>query len=134
MPGDRARDVVYAALTDEPATTSDLYDRVGYVALMRAGLVPYPAFRETLVELAAEGRAAYATDDDGATVWRRKSGEGRCRSDQPDQAAVERGRGMREHGREAAERESAARPGEQPADEDPTKPAPPGSVPTTGQP
>ena len=68
MPGE---DVVFAALTEEPATTSALYDRVGYPALVRAGLVAYTAFRETLAGLEADGRAASDTDADGATVWRR---------------------------------------------------------------
>jgi hypothetical protein len=71
MPNDRGREIVFAALDDEPATTSALYDRVGYPALLRAGLIAYVAFRETLVELVAEGRAGSGTDDDGATVWRR---------------------------------------------------------------
>ena len=71
MAADRARDVVFDALGDEPVSTSDLYERLGYPALLRAGLIPYPAFRETLVELVAEGRATAGTDEDGATVWTR---------------------------------------------------------------
>jgi hypothetical protein len=71
MPNDRGREIVFAELTDEPASTSDLYDRIGYPALMRSGLIAYAAFRETLVELEAQGRATSATDEDGATVWRR---------------------------------------------------------------
>jgi hypothetical protein len=71
---ERAREIVFAALTDEPVSTSDLYDRVGYPALVQAGLVSYHAFRDALAELVAEGRAAFGTDDDGATVWRRVPG------------------------------------------------------------
>ena len=74
MPNERGRETVLGALTDDPASTSDLYDRIGYPALLRAGLIPYPAFRETLVELEAEGRAASGTDEDGATLWRRVRG------------------------------------------------------------
>jgi hypothetical protein len=74
MPGDVAREIVFAALGEEPATTSELYDRVGYPQLMRAGLISYPAFRSTLAALAAEGRAAFGTDEDGATVWQRITG------------------------------------------------------------
>jgi hypothetical protein len=74
MPGERARQTVFAVLTDDPVTTSDLYDLVGYPALMRVGLIAYAAFRETLVELVAEGRATAGTDEDGATVWRRVHG------------------------------------------------------------
>jgi hypothetical protein len=65
------RDVVLAALGPEAATTSDLYDRVGYVALARVGLIPYPAFRDALVALAAAGLAESETVEDGATLWRR---------------------------------------------------------------
>ena len=74
MPSEHAQATVLAALSDEPATTSELYDRVGYPALVRAGLVSYHAFRDTLEALKSAGRAAAATDDDGATVWRRVPG------------------------------------------------------------
>jgi hypothetical protein len=60
-----------AALRDEPASTSELYDRVGYPTLVRIGLVPYPAFRAELKRLQAAGLADGDTADDGATVWRR---------------------------------------------------------------
>jgi len=60
-----------AALTDEPTSTSDLYERVGYVALMRAGVIPYKKFRLALAELEAEGLAASETGEDGDTLWRR---------------------------------------------------------------
>jgi hypothetical protein len=41
-----------AALTDEPTSTSELYDRVGYSTLVRIGLVPYEAFRAERIRLA----------------------------------------------------------------------------------
>jgi hypothetical protein len=66
-----ARRIVLDALSQEPTSTSDLYDRVGYPALVRAGLVPYHAFRAELVRLSAAGLAERGTDEDGATTWRR---------------------------------------------------------------
>ena len=56
-------------MTDDPTSTSNLYDRVGYPALVQAGLVSYHAFRDTLEELETAGRVTSGTDDDGATVW-----------------------------------------------------------------
>jgi hypothetical protein len=66
-----AATILLGALTDDATTTSELYDRVGYPALVRAGLVPYEAFRAELVKLSAAGLAERGTDDDGATTWRR---------------------------------------------------------------
>jgi hypothetical protein len=63
--------VVLAALTEVPTSTSDLYDRVGYPALVRVGLIPYEAFRAELSKLAAAGLARSETGSDGATLWRR---------------------------------------------------------------
>jgi hypothetical protein len=63
--------VLLGALTSEPTSTSDLYERVGYLALTRIGLVPYPAFRAELDKLATEGLAACDTGPDGSTLWRR---------------------------------------------------------------
>lgn len=60
-----------ALLTDEPASTLELYDRIGYPTLVRLGLIPYPAFREALGELAAAGDVAMGTASDGSTTWRR---------------------------------------------------------------
>jgi hypothetical protein len=59
-----------AALTDEPTSTSDLYDRVGYPTLIRIGLVQYHAFRAELVKLSVAGLAERETAPDGATMWR----------------------------------------------------------------
>jgi hypothetical protein len=59
-----------AALSDEPTSTSDLYDRVGYPTLIRTGLVPYQAFRAELAKLSAAGLAWSETAPDGATLWR----------------------------------------------------------------
>ena len=58
-------------LTDAPESTSDLYDKVGYAALMRAGMIPYRKFRSALAELEAEGLAASQEGEDGDTMWSR---------------------------------------------------------------
>jgi hypothetical protein len=63
-----------AAVTSEPASTSDLYERVGYLTLTRLGLVPYQAFRDELAKLSAAGAIDWDTADDGSTMWRRVSG------------------------------------------------------------
>jgi hypothetical protein len=62
-----------AVLTDQPASTSELYDRVGYPALARLGLIPYAAFRAELAALAASGEVEAEAAPDGSTTWRRKS-------------------------------------------------------------
>jgi hypothetical protein len=62
--------MLLAVLTDEPASTSKLYDRVGYATLVSHGLVPYDAFRAELAKLVAAGLAQSGADEDGATVWR----------------------------------------------------------------
>jgi hypothetical protein len=62
--------VLLAALTDDPTSTSDLYDRVGYPALARVGLIPYAAFRAELAKLSAAGLAASETAPDGSTLWK----------------------------------------------------------------
>lgn len=62
--------VLLAAVASEPASTSEIYDRVGYVTLTRLGLVSYHAFRATLAELAAAGLVESRTAGDGSTVWR----------------------------------------------------------------
>jgi hypothetical protein len=70
-PPARARAAVLAALTTEATTTSDLYDRMGYAALLRAGLIDYRAFRRVLAGLEAEGLAASVEgDDESGTSWR----------------------------------------------------------------
>ncbi len=58
-------------LSDVPQTTGDLYDRMGYAALVRIGLVPYDAFRATLAELERAGLAVSETSEEGPTSWRR---------------------------------------------------------------
>lgn len=58
-----------AVVTTDPASTSELYDRVGYPALARLGLIPYPAFREALAGLAATGAIESYTGPDGSTMW-----------------------------------------------------------------
>lgn len=62
--------VLLGALTTEPTSTSDLYERVGYGALARVGLIPYDAFRAELVRLEATGVVESATGADGSTMWR----------------------------------------------------------------
>jgi hypothetical protein len=66
--------VLLDALTSEPTTTSDLYDRVGYPALTRLGLIPYQAFRDELAKLSAAGLARSEDAADGSTVWWRDDG------------------------------------------------------------
>jgi hypothetical protein len=61
--------VLLDALTSEPTTTSDLYDRVGYPTLARVGLIPYRAFRDELTKLSAAGLAHSADAPDGSTMW-----------------------------------------------------------------
>jgi hypothetical protein len=61
--------VLLAAITSEPTTTSDLYDRIGYPTLTRVGLIPYHAFRAELVKLSAAGLASREEAPDGSTVW-----------------------------------------------------------------
>lgn len=63
-------ELLLGALTDDPTTTSDLYDRVGYGALAGAGLIPYAAFRAELARLAAAGLAVSGIAEDGSTTWR----------------------------------------------------------------
>jgi hypothetical protein len=62
--------VLLGALTAEPTSTSDLYERVGYGALARVGLIPYHAFRAELARLEATGVVESATGTDGSTMWR----------------------------------------------------------------
>lgn len=65
--------VLLAAITSEPTTTSDLYDRIGYPALTRLGLIPYHAFRAELLKLSAAGLASSEESPDGSTVWWREN-------------------------------------------------------------
>ena len=60
-----------AVLTDDPTSTDELYERVGYPTLTRVGLVAYEAFRAEFARLAAAGLAESRTGEDGATLWRR---------------------------------------------------------------
>lgn len=65
--------VLLAAITTEPTTTSDLYDRIGYTALTRVGLIPYGAFRAELLKLSAAGMASSEEAPDGSTLWWREN-------------------------------------------------------------
>jgi hypothetical protein len=58
-----------AALTSEPASTSDIYDRIGYVTLTRLGLVPHHALRAELGKPSATGAIESRTGGDGSTLW-----------------------------------------------------------------
>jgi hypothetical protein len=62
--------VLLGALTTEPTSTSDLYERVGYGALARIGLIPYHAFRAELARLESTGAVESETGNDGSTMWR----------------------------------------------------------------
>lgn len=62
--------VLLGALTTELTSTSDLYERVGYGALARIGLIPYHAFRAELVRLQSTGALESETGADGSTLWR----------------------------------------------------------------
>jgi hypothetical protein len=75
MPMSRATTLL-AVLNDESQTTSDLYDRVGYMTLTQLGLVPYDAFRRALAELSARGLAHSTTAADGSTLWSRAPADG----------------------------------------------------------
>jgi hypothetical protein len=67
--------VLLDAMTTDPTTTSDLYDRVGYPALTRVGLIPYHAFRAELLKLSAAGLVSSGEAPDGSTVWWREDTE-----------------------------------------------------------
>jgi hypothetical protein len=62
--------LLLSALTSEPTSTSDLYERVGYGTLTRLGLIPYEAFRAELAKLSAAGLAESDTAGDGSTAWK----------------------------------------------------------------
>jgi len=66
---DARGEAVLGLLGDEPATTSELYDRAGYPLLLRLGLIEYAAFRRALGALAASGLARQEDAQDGGSVW-----------------------------------------------------------------
>lgn len=69
LPDSTRSSVLLAALTSEPTSTSEVYARVGYIALARVGLIPYPAFRAELAKLSAAGLVDSETSGDGSTLW-----------------------------------------------------------------
>ena len=69
----RTSESLLAIVSAEPASTDELYDRVGYPTLARLGLIPYRAFRDALARLAATGVIESHTAPDGSTMWRRST-------------------------------------------------------------
>jgi hypothetical protein len=67
--------VLLGALTGEPASTSELYDSVGYPALAGLGLIPYAAFRAELDRLSTAGLVQRGAGKDGSTTWRRPAAD-----------------------------------------------------------
>ena len=61
--------VLMGALTIDPTSTSDLYERVGYGTLANIGLIPYHSFRAELEKLKAAGFVASEPGEDGSTMW-----------------------------------------------------------------
>ena len=58
-----------AVVGPEPASTDELYTRLGYPALIGLGLVSYSAFRAELSRLADAGLVSHETGADGSTQW-----------------------------------------------------------------
>jgi hypothetical protein len=84
---ERVRTTLLAAVTAEPASTSALYDRIGYPALLRAGLIDYREFRRGLAELEAEGLVESTSgDDETGTLWRLPGTEGEDAPSAPEDA------------------------------------------------
>jgi hypothetical protein len=65
--------VLMGALTIDPTSTSDLYERVGYGALAQVGLIPYHSFRAELAKLETAGVVGSEAGADGSTMWYLKS-------------------------------------------------------------
>ena len=61
--------VLMGALTIDPTSTSDLYERAGYAALAEAGMISYHEFRGELEKLQAAGIVESAPGEDGSTLW-----------------------------------------------------------------
>ncbi len=69
-PRDMSRaSALLAALTSEPLSTSELYNRIGYATLAEVGMIPYQAFRAELGKLSSAGLAKSDVGRDGSTVW-----------------------------------------------------------------
>ncbi len=64
----RAQEAILAALAEGPATTSQLYDRLGYPVLLRLQLIDYRAFRRVIGDLEKDGRITGEPHEEG-TVW-----------------------------------------------------------------
>ena len=63
-----AAELILKALRDRPATTSQLYDRLGYPVLLRLQLIDYRAFRDVIGRLERDGRIHGEPHEDG-TIW-----------------------------------------------------------------
>jgi hypothetical protein len=63
--------VLLAAVTGTPASTEEIYQRLGYATLVQLGLIPYEEFRAELGRLAAAGLLESLPGSDGSTQWRR---------------------------------------------------------------
>lgn len=61
--------VLMGVLTIDPASTSDLYERVGYGRLAEVGMIPYGEFRGELEKLKAAGAVTSEAGTDGSTMW-----------------------------------------------------------------
>ena len=63
-------DALLSAVSSEPSSTQELYERVGYPTLTLLGLVSYHAVREELVKLERAGLVVSESGRDGSTTWR----------------------------------------------------------------
>jgi hypothetical protein len=61
--------VLLGVLTIDPTSTSDLYERVGYGALVEVGMISYHEFRGELEKLEGGGIVASEAGADGSTMW-----------------------------------------------------------------
>jgi hypothetical protein len=61
--------VLMGVLTIAPTSTSDLYERVGYGALVEVGMISYHEFRGELEKLEVAGAVTSEAGADGSTMW-----------------------------------------------------------------
>jgi hypothetical protein len=65
--------MLMGVLTIDSTSTSDLYERAGYAALVQVGLIPYHEFRAELEKLQAAGIVSSEEGADGSTLWSLRS-------------------------------------------------------------